>query len=374
MVKGLGISVPNDTYYIVQFVAGSLAILLNSIEVFLIRRAGTNTTDFELMLLNLATADFLSGIFFIVDAGIHYYIHVTTKFAYNLIVVSFWFYCTPIITSTNFVLLISLERLFAVKFPVKHRLWHSTRYRVLKTSFGVWAFTIIVTVVVISFDQILNKQHIQFHFVASVNVGYLFAGYLTVATLTMLTAYVIIAKSILQRNARFPRRSDTREVNRHIGTSWMKDRAALTVCLLVVAAFLVSNMPFAADLFNAKAGGAQFFLTQSNAILNPLIYFFKGYIERFYAKKAKENVVLNSPGRSVVTRKVDRLNLNNEDQRIHETTENEVSTKMNMGVQEKLDVAVVATDRFEDKEDVAGKSIANPIVNNVNNYSEETSL
>ena len=271
-------------------------------------------------------------------------------------------------------LLISLERLFAVKFPVKHRLWHSTRYRVLKTSFGVWAFTIIVTVAVISLDQTLNKQHIQFYFAASVNVGYLFAGYLTVATLTMLTAYVIIAKSILQRNARFPQKSDTREVNRQIRTSRTKDRAALTVCLLVVAAFLASNMPFAVDLFRAKASGAPFFLTQANAMLNPLIYFFKGYIERFYAKKAKENVVLSSPGLSVVTRKVDRLNLNNEDRRIHETIDKEMSTKMNKAVQEKPDVAVVAADRFEDMEDVVGQGTASPIVNNVNNYSEETSL
>ena len=176
MVKGLQISVPDTTYFTVSFITGSMAILLNSIEVILIRRAKTKRTDFELMLLNLATADLLSGVFFIVDASIHYYIHVTINFGYNLIVVSLWFYCTPIIASTNFVLLISLERLFAVKFPVKHRLWHSTRHRVLKTSVGVWAYTIVVTVAVVSLDQVLNKKHIQFKVTASVHVGYLFAG------------------------------------------------------------------------------------------------------------------------------------------------------------------------------------------------------
>ena len=355
MVKGLVVpeGVSNPTYFTVSFVAGSLAMLLNVIEVLLIRRAKRNTTDFELMLLNLATADFLSGLFFVVDASIHYYVHITKRFEYNLIVVSVWFYSTPVIVSTNFVLLISLERLFAVRYPVKHRLWHSTRFRVLKTSIGVWAITIIFTVAVVSLDQILNKKHLKSYFVASVHVGYVFAGYMAIATLIMLITYVIIAKTILRRNAKFLRRPDANAGNRPTRKSCLNDRTILTVCFLVVTAFLACNMPLAVDFVNAKAGVVQFFLTQANPIINPLIYFFKGYTERLYAKKANGTTAATNAGLNTINRSTTRVIVSNDGEGSHETVE--ISSKKidNGKMHKRLDIEGFEPNKTEANENIS---------------------
>ena len=94
-----------------------IAILLNSIEIKLILRKIKKATDFEIVLLNLATADLLNSILFISVTVITLH----SKRAKNEILSRGFFYWLmgtlsfSVIASVSFVVAIGIERFFAIR-------------------------------------------------------------------------------------------------------------------------------------------------------------------------------------------------------------------------------------------------------------------
>eukprot|EP00112_Aurelia_sp_Birch-Aquarium-sp1_P014470 Seg3125.3 transcript_id=Seg3125.3/GoldUCD/mRNA.D3Y31 product="hypothetical protein" protein_id=Seg3125.3/GoldUCD/D3Y31 len=64
-----------------------------------------------------------------------------------------------------------------------------------------------------------------------------------------------------------------------------KEKATVIVCWIVLISFLVCNIPMIVDNFRGKISSWAVLLSNLNAVLNPLIYFFKGYIEKRQSTK-----------------------------------------------------------------------------------------
>ena len=97
-------------------VVGGLATILNVVEIILICKTRTNSKSYQQLLLNLSVSDVVSGLAFVCSGILLTNLKETP--AQRLIGL-----IMPFIFSAENLLLIGLDRLIAVRFPLKHRIW-----------------------------------------------------------------------------------------------------------------------------------------------------------------------------------------------------------------------------------------------------------
>ena len=279
---------PNTISYItITFIIAILAIILNLTEIHLIRRKWKTATDFEVLLLNLGIADLLSGIGYGVIASLSA-VAYTKKSSrtreFSLVAVSILgFFCAA---SAKVVLIIGIERLLAIKLPLKHRLWHTNRKTMYKRILVLWTSVFIFINCAILSDYFIQKSKGQ-RAVMSRNLGYTLAAYLTLGVCTVFVTYLWLSHLVIKRATKllnFDKR-DYKKSPKVIITAVKKEKATIIVCRLVAATYLVCNVPIVVALYRGKFDSVSVSLTNLNAVINPLIYFFKGYAEKWYAKK-----------------------------------------------------------------------------------------
>ena len=64
-----------------------------------------------------------------------------------------------------------------------------------------------------------------------------------------------------------------------------KERSSILICILVLVSLLTCNIPVVVELYHFRVTKTAAIMMKISAVTNPLIYFFKGYLERRYAKK-----------------------------------------------------------------------------------------
>ena len=278
---------PNTiTYIAITFIIAILAIILNSAEIHLIRQKWKKATDFEVLLLNLGIADLLSGIGFVVLASLRAVNYPTKPSSISDSLVAFsilGFFC---VASAKLVITIGIERLLAIKLPLKHRLWHTNRMTMYKTVLAVWiASFVFINSVVIS-GYLIQKSKGQ-KAVVSRNLGYAFAAYLTLCVCTVFVTYSWLTHLVIKRATNLLNfdKKEYKQSPQTIKIAVKKEKATIVICRLVAATYLVCNVPIVVALYRGKFDSVSISLTNLNAVINPLIYFFKGFAEKWYAKK-----------------------------------------------------------------------------------------
>ena len=278
---------PTVTFFIISYTIVFIALVLNFIEISLIVRIWKHATNFELVLLNLAIADVLNCAIFGVVTGIAHYMFVNAHTISNKTKHAFWLvglhtFCVT--ASTSFVIVIGVERFFAAKVPLKHRLWHTGRGKILKYVLIMWSFDIMVTGVIFSIDYLINGGG---HMVTSKDLAYFMASFLTTGLVLVSILYVWLAHLVLMRSIRlFEFDNKDFVVNaKTIKRAMKKDKAAILVCVLIVIFLLGCNLPLIVDLYARRLTEASVILLKVNPVANPIIYFFKGYLEKYYGKK-----------------------------------------------------------------------------------------
>lgn len=113
---------------------GVITVLLNSLEITLIVKRNEKLKTYEQLLLSLAVSDILVGISSVVYSSLTYHVNPVTNRQIFAFMVTFSFE-----TSLSNLTLIGLDRLFAVRFPFKHRIWIQKRM-ILKAILGIWVF------------------------------------------------------------------------------------------------------------------------------------------------------------------------------------------------------------------------------------------
>ena len=272
---------------VILFVIAAFAIILNLTEIHLIRKKWKKATDFEVLLMNLGIADFLSGIGFLVIASLATaaYAKKEPKSSYysfiSMGVVTF--FC---IVSTKLVIVIGIERLLAIKLPLKHRLWHTNRKTMYRRIGAVWVVSLIVIGLAYLSDYYIQKSKGQ-SAMMSRSLAYALAAYLSLGSCIVIVTYTWLLQAVIKRSENsfnFDKKEYKKSPN-ICRKAFCKEKATVIVCSLVSGTFLVCNIPTIVALYSGKMSGTGVSLSSLNSVMNPLIYFFKGYVEKRYSKR-----------------------------------------------------------------------------------------
>ena len=257
-----------DISYIVL---GQLIVLLNAAEIVLILRK-KDKKIFDKLLLSLAASDLLVGMsifaFKIAELEAPKKSRWPTPANFtNMYVLSMIFSITSLAG-------ITIERLLAVKFPIKHRML-ATKKRANISVAIMWIVSVIFAMIS-SLVIFLWKNDMPMLLQGS-SISLLFHGVWIAA------AYAYIFHIIRKRNvATTTTRGDGNVSRRGFGLMFKGPNRAersvfLTSCLVAVS-FMACTYPFAIEYqITGFGSSASVYLIVLNSLLNPFIYFFKSY-------------------------------------------------------------------------------------------------
>ena len=277
----------DPTCIVISFIIGTMGIILNSTEFHLIRQKWKKATDFEVLLLNLGITDLLSaiGLLAMVSVDTVMYVHeASRKVGYLLVAMGIVGYFSAV--SMKLVIAIGIERLFAIKLSLKRRLWHTNRKTLYKRISAAWLLAFIFNASAYLFDCLIQKSKGRSATI-SFNLAYELAVYLTLGACTVLVTYAWLSRLVINREIKILK-FDTMDYKKNpkvIRKAVRKENATIIICRLVAATYLVCNIPAIVGLYRGQMDNVSVTLFNLNSVINPLIYFFKGYVEKQYAKK-----------------------------------------------------------------------------------------
>eukprot|EP00794_Sanderia_malayensis_P006871 gene6871-7646_t len=250
-------------------------IILNSIEIYLIGRKWKKVTVFETILLNLAISDLLASLNGTAASGfLAYYYQKNTEYFSTALVVFHIMMVFSITTSAVFVVVIAIERLKAIKMPLKHRASSFNKTNTRKMLLFTWLGNAVLMAVSLTGKYGIKKTSITFF-------NYTVAGYLCTGFLLTFILYGWITHLLLNRQSKFLAFDPKDKKNKaHIIKAVRKEKASIVACVLVVATFITFNMPYAVAAFSGRVRSSVVTWMLANSVGNPLIYFFKTYAER----------------------------------------------------------------------------------------------
>lgn len=292
---------PTMAFFIISYSLTTIGLLLNFIEIHLIVRVWSHATDFELVLLNLAVADILNCLLFTAATGTSHYMFNNRATVSSKAEQLFWVlvcHTFSVIASISFVIVIGVERFFAAKLPLKHRLWHTSRRKLLMCISITWGFDIVVSATLALIKYLASGKNVMF---ASTDLAYFAAGLLTAGLALASVLYVWLAHLVLMRSMKlFDFDNKDFSVNKKaIKRAMMKERATVIVCALVVVVLFICDLPIIVDMYLKRLTQTTVLLLKLGSIANPIIYFFKGYFEKYYAKRTlvQPQAQLGNPSR-----------------------------------------------------------------------------
>ena len=309
--SGIEIFTPSVPYLVIAFVTAISALILNSTEIYLILRKWRNATDFEVLLFHLATTDLLSSVgnlsitilytdFYVKGYSDKFYLWVSFG------LVGFFY-----VLSMKLVLIIGFERLFAVKLPLRHRMWHSNRKNLYRKICGAWSFNAILISGAVIIDYFIQTTGVDNakgqHAAVSRDLGYAVATYMSCGVLAILIIYTWVSRLVVeqaanllsfnkhdymhdQKTMKLAEKKNYMHDQKIMKLAKKKERSTIIICRMVLVTFVACNLPVTIVLYCGRFEPVSSTLSHMNAVINPLIYFFKGYIEKRFGKtKVVEN-------------------------------------------------------------------------------------
>eukprot|EP00112_Aurelia_sp_Birch-Aquarium-sp1_P008945 Seg200.3 transcript_id=Seg200.3/GoldUCD/mRNA.D3Y31 product="Cholecystokinin receptor type A" protein_id=Seg200.3/GoldUCD/D3Y31 len=300
------------SYIIISLIIGTAAIILNSTEIRLIWRKWRKATDFEILLFHLAISDLLNAIYSLAFTSLLIFYHVTKSFNEALLWVEAGLGGFFYLVSIKLVVVIGLERLLAIKLPLKHRLWHTNRKTMYIQICASWCLSAVVMSATVLTDYFIQSFKVQkakgqhntgqnntSHSVegqrvlVSRNVGYAVAAYVSGGVLAIMIIYPLVCNTVVRlavNRLKFDNK-DYKKDPKLIKLAMKKEKATIVICRIVFVTFLACNVPLAVGLYRGTVDEISRNLVNLSTVANPLIYFFKGYIEKCYGRR---KIVLSS--------------------------------------------------------------------------------
>ena len=252
------------------------AFVMNTVAIILLLRKKKRRSNYEDIVLSLATADLLVAIFYSIsyvcktffakgDETVQMQIFSLISFE------SLWF---SVMTSLFHVLAISLDRFLSVRCPWKHRLWLTKRKSYIMLII-IWILSLLFISPTLFID---NRKR---------RTIYLTTAFSVLVSGTIIAAiYVYIVRRTVSKQcvmAIIRVGGVKREV---VSACTPKERKIMFMSLLIVVSFLVCNFPFAIVFIAAGAKSYTNLLVVLNSCINPVIYFFR---KHFKDKKSKQS-------------------------------------------------------------------------------------
>ena len=272
------------------FSIGLTGVVLNSLEIILIvlklskRRS---TKAFEIFLLSLSCSDILVGLMTVV---LIIYLMAANSSEFAIPRSNIWFQtfltCMTFSTSTSVlnVLAIGLDRLLAVRYPFKHRTWMSPQRAKIAVT-GIWILNAIVVcttvpILVSSPQVVLSVPYVCLASAAAFAFGLVF---------------MFLYSSILWTVFKTEMKHDGIQTSEQAKLKATKQRNLAITCTLIMVTFLVCTYPVIIQsiirigkVHSNLPFGMIFIIL--NPIIDPVIYFYKSYMETILPKKQPNEV------------------------------------------------------------------------------------
>ena len=257
---------------LVFILVGLLIISMNFAEVVFILRIKHRST-FEKLLLSLALSDVLVGIAVVVFKVLDFILGDQSWLREeNFIVV---FIMSALFSLKN-LLVITIDRFIAVKFPIKHRLLVTGR-RVNILIVLIWVVTCLLGIV-LNLILILGLHIDTDYFMLLSSILIISWGVL------MPIFYGCILKVVFTRQTAAKMNVEDSTVPNRLQKGFRglqkSERTVLFSSVLVSVSFVICTYPFAIEYIktNEDVSLASSILMISNSILNPIIYFFSRFL------------------------------------------------------------------------------------------------
>ena len=235
-------------------IVSSMVIIVNVIEICILVRKRRHLTNYERLLLSLSAADFLVGLTFLVSQAVRF-----ERINQNIVGwVVFWYSIT---TSLFHIVLLTIDRAIAVVYPLKHRMWITTKF--MKISIGaIWLSSLaILTILTFNTTRQISKTVL---------------GYLINMTIWILVIVysVIIYKAVIKRHR-------SRQLNSSASSFSRRDLNLVIISILIAATFTAFTMPFAIkSMTHQRESFVDTLIIVLNSFTNPTIYFFWTFLQR----------------------------------------------------------------------------------------------
>ena len=260
----------------------AIALILGIVESILIIRMRKRWKPFDKMLLSLSFADQLVAVVTIIYQTMWF-----CEISIGGHKLSQQYFMLLLLSSEDFSLLhvaaITLDRLCAIKYPIKHKIRAQGRLPVIMIA-GIWFGVSILT---ITFSAIIFTDSASFPL-----LGRIYSVLILTLGLCFPLAYKYMLNSVLTRSANVHNepKCNIRDVIQQ--RECKKERAMLLTSCLVVISYIICMYPISIEMFFRKkpeeiSSVTQLFLI-SNSILNPVVYFFKGYCDRIISQSTKK--------------------------------------------------------------------------------------
>ena len=235
-----------------------------------------------MILLSLSFADIISGVIFFGSGISSFFDTFFTSTSFEEVL----FYLLALnsiglISSMLHIVLITLERIIAVYFPLKLKFW-ITKTHTKFSLLTIWCATVAICILLYFFCR-TNKELIH-------KVDVIFFSIAILIGLSMAVVYTLIARKIVTALRQRRRRLGTlhQQEARNLTSNSRREGLIVINSAIVTLCFLLCNVPMAVhQLLKAD----QFFITAGsfmalNPMLDPIIYFHYSYL--INKKKCKE--------------------------------------------------------------------------------------
>ena len=174
----------------------------------------------------------------------------------------------PFLFSAENLLFIGLDRLIAVRFPSKHKIW-VTQNRMKFIIMISWTVILLCLAGMLWIDEANTKtSEVSFYLIP-------YSILITVIVFTMIYAYITYIV--------ITRKSPT---NSHHKQQRCQEKVLVTTCALIVAIFIACSCPIAFEILIKKdASQTTSTFLVVNSVLNPPVYFFKYYYDKKTSKR-----------------------------------------------------------------------------------------
>ena len=271
-----------DIFYMV--LALTIAFL-NTVETVLILRCNIKKA-FEKLLLSLAVSDVVVGLtvaaFKIVDLATHNKMSWLEGDDFALL----------FIISSNFsmsnLVLITVDRFLAVRFPIKHRVLLTER-RVNAIIALVWFLSAVSMAhfVIIKFE--LKGYHQS---LLAISVFLLLLGAAMMAVYIKIFYLISKRKVTGSADGEQGKKGTMRSLAKVIKGPHVAERAVFITGGIVTTSFIICTYPFAINLLIHQSAEETSLFSKAmlllNSLFNPLVYFFKGYLGPKRGRQATE--------------------------------------------------------------------------------------
>ena len=265
------VSHKDSTFFYVTVAICSVALLLNAIEIVILTRSWKKLSIFEMWLFNLAASDGLVALSVLIFENIRSAINMSRRLFQVLRGLAGFIAQFSAFSSVMTITFIGVDRLIAVRYPLKHKFW-VTKKRVIIAISVIWAGSIVYSIIEPLVVDVNNGDE----FSARRKFRLLDSFMVVIMGLIFVLIYSLIIYSTVVRWKSLNSHSNMANQNIKI-----QNIVVLSTCVLVVITYMICFLPYAISYLmdtQKEVYDYTVILVYLNTVLDPLVYFFKKYL------------------------------------------------------------------------------------------------